>query len=185
MGRKRRKFVRMRLERQARSALRSSSPRARRIPDAYSVRYRRPYRQSPIRQVPAATLDSLDVAFDQIRPARISWPTVKGVASIRWVRPIFTTSLNSSCLRTERVVNVLELRSISDPVNLFGCGNIHRRRKGIVRRLRHIDVVVRMDWVSYFPGLRRRSRSRGLKSLRWHSCFVCVPLPVCQMRSGK
>ena len=73
-----------------------------------------------------------------------SWPSITGVASIRWVRPDFTSPENSSALARrlscedgERGLQVLDDR-------LRG-GDVDRRREGVVARLAGVDVVVGVD----------------------------------------
>ena len=77
--------------------------------------------------------------------ASASCPSVTGVASIRCVRPALTTW-------AKRVGHVVEARRSSacdrrvDVVDeLAGDGDADRRRHRVVRRLRRVDVVVRVD----------------------------------------
>ena len=76
-------------------------------------------------------------------------------------------------LRRERRGEQLERRQqlVDDPVER---GQVHRRREHVVRRLAHVDVVVR----------RARPRRRGRRSPRWRSCSTRCPSRSGRRRSG-
>ena len=73
----------------------------------------------------------------------ISWPSVIGVASCRWVRPILTTSANASAF----AASVSRRRSTPGTSASSICstdGDVHRGRERVVGRLAPVDVVVRV-----------------------------------------
>ena len=70
-----------------------------------------------------------------------SCPSVTGVASIRWVRPLLTTSANSSALRAKRRLEVAQRRD-EVAYDLTRRCEMDRRREDVVGRLRRVDVVV-------------------------------------------
>ncbi len=83
-----------------------------------------------------------------------SCPSVSGVASIRWVRPTLTMSLNSSLFAS------MPLRSAATAgqealLDLERHGHVHHRREHVVRRLRAVHVVVGVN------GLLRAHRPAG------------------------
>ena len=73
----------------------------------------------------------------------------------------------------------------NQPIPQFECTReMHHRRKAVIRRLRAVDVIVRMHRRFRSEGLPRRSLARfAITSLAF--IFVCVPDPVCQIVSGK
>ena len=76
---------------------------------------------------------------------RTPGPSVSGVASCRWVRPILTMSANSSALSSSACVQMLERRQQLRVRISHRRGDVHRGREGVVRGLAAIDVVVGMD----------------------------------------
>ena len=74
-----------------------------------------------------------------------SWPTVSGVASCKCVRPILTMPANSLRFGVQGVAQLSSPRAARCLRRLRGRGNVHGRGKRVVRRLRHVDVVIRMN----------------------------------------
>ena len=58
--------------------------------------------------------------------------------------------------------------------------DVHRGREAVVRRLAHVDVIVRMDRRFLCRACRRASRWRGWRSPRWRSCSTA-----CRSRSAR
>ena len=73
-----------------------------------------------------------------------SWPTVSGVASCRWVRPILTMPANSRGFGVQRVAQFFH-RGQQAARGFRGGGDVHGGGKGVVGGLRHVDVVVGMN----------------------------------------
>jgi hypothetical protein len=69
---------------------------------------------------------------------------VTGVASIRWVRPDFTTSANSSALAASEACSRLERGQQVRSPRLVG-GEVHRGREHVVGGLPGVHVVVGVD----------------------------------------
>ena len=64
--------------------------------------------------------------------------------------------------------------------DLFDRRDMHRGRKGIVRRLAHVDVIVRMHRLLRALRCRPAFRWRGSRSPRWRSCSTG-----CRSRSAR
>ena len=64
-------------------------------------------------------------------------------------------------------------------------GHVHHRREDVVRRLRAVDVVVRVHRLLRAHRRRRTSSIARLAMTSLAFMFDCVPLPVCQTTSGK
>ena len=77
--------------------------------------------------------------------AENSWPSVIGTASCSCVRPIFSTLLNSSALRS-KAPRSSAIASISSP-DAEPRRDPQRRRIDVVRALRRVDVIVRVQHV--------------------------------------
>ena len=73
-----------------------------------------------------------------------SCPSVRGTASMRWVRPIFVTCAKASSFswRASRSARTEGTQPVHD---LLDRRDVHRGGEGVVRRLRHVHVVVGMD----------------------------------------
>ncbi len=85
-------------------------------------------------------------------------------------------------LGRDRVVHRLN-RGNQRVLHALGGGDVHRRRKRVVRGLRHVHVVIGMDRLLDPISPPAISIARfEMTSLTF--MLVCVPLPVCQMRSG-
>ena len=91
-------------------------------------------------------LDALDVGGELGDVPENSWPNVRGTASMRWVRPILVMPANATSLACQRVAQGGHGREEALD-HLLGGRDVHRGRKSVVRRLRHVDVVVRVDRV--------------------------------------
>ena len=87
-------------------------------------------------------------------------PTVSGTASCRCVRPILTTSFHFLRLRLDRGGERLRPRQ-QMLFELQHRGDVHRGREGVVRRLAHVDVVVRDGPASCCRSCRRAAGWRG------------------------
>ena len=86
------------------------------------------------------------------RKASNAWPMVIGTASMRCVRPIFTTSLKASALVAS--VSSSTSEGWKQAVAEFEHRReMHHRRKAVVRRLRAIDVIVRVDRLARSEGM--------------------------------
>ena len=80
-----------------------------------------------------------------------SCPRVRGVASWRWVRPIFTTS--SKALRLALSASASDVEGVAQGrhprqqvvLDLLGGGDVHGRGEGVVGGLPAVDVIVGMD----------------------------------------
>ena len=111
------------------------------------------------------------------RTRRTPGPSVTGVASMRCVRPDFTTVGPLDGLRLERLGQVLERRDqVADDAG--GRGHVHRRREHVVRRLRRVDVVVRVHVAA------RARASPASRAPRWCSCSSWCPSRSGRRRSG-
>ncbi len=86
-GRQRFKFVRA-VTNGAQVMTASSSATRRATPDGYLVQYPPLYRQEPVPLMRQAVFDMFQIMLEHRYPAEISCPSVNGVASCKWVRPI-------------------------------------------------------------------------------------------------
>ena len=113
----------------------------------------------------------------------ISCPTVSGVASIRCVRPILTTSANSLALAsmawcTRRTAGISALFMRSAAAMCMAVGKVS---------FEDCDMFTSsLGWMGFFePSTPPASSMARLEITSLAFMLVCVPLPVCQMRSGK
>ena len=81
-------------------------------------------------------------------------------------------------LRRERVAQARHRRDqlVHD---LLGRGDVHRGRERVVRRLRHVHVVVGVDGLLASPCSPPASSMARFEITSLTFMFVCVPLPVC------
>ena len=93
-------------------------------------------------------------------------------------------SSNSFDLRRERVAQRLHAREQLMNEFLRG-GDVHGGRERVVRRLRHVHVVVGVDRLLASPCAPPAISMARFEITSFTFMFVCVPLPVCQTRSGK
>ena len=97
-----------------------------------------------VAQIVGRLVDATHAACDRAGVARVnSWPRRIGIASCRCVRPVFTTSSNSVALGGQRAAQRLERRDERRRA-ASRQREANRRRDHVVRRLRHVDVIVRM-----------------------------------------
>ena len=113
----------------------------------------------------------------------ITWPSVSGVASCRWVRPTITTSRVRLGLGGERVAQRVHRRE-QHVRHLLDGGDVHDGRERVVRRLAVVDVVVRMDRASSSRRRRRRAAIARFAITSLAFMLVCVPEPVWNTTSG-
>ena len=99
------------------------------------------------------------------------------MASIRWVRPLLTTSANSSAFASSASLRCSSagIRSLIRPC---GRGDVDRAGEDVVAGLGGVDVVVR---VHVSP---ERLRWRARRSPRWCSCWTRCPSRSGRRRSG-
>ena len=114
----------------------------------------------------------------------ISWPSVSGVASCRWVRPILTMSAKAARLVGERAAQrragpaAGRWRSPSTAATCIAVG------KTSLDDWPQVDVVVRVHAGAPRRARRPAARDARLASTSFMFMLVCVPEPVCQTESG-
>ena len=93
----------------------------------------------------AARFDPLKIVRRACRHSpTIPGPSVSGVASCIWVRPILTMSFQAPALLCDRIAQGGHRRD--EPLlHVDGRRDVHGRRERVVRRLRHVDVIVGMN----------------------------------------
>ena len=111
------------------------------------------------------------------RSRRAPGPSVTGVASMRWVRPAFTTSAWRAAWSC-RVAARCSQRGQQLHAGLADRGDVDRRREHVVGRLRRVHLVVRVDRPA------RAARRRGWRSPRSCSCSSTCPTRSGRRRSG-
>ncbi len=113
----------------------------------------------------------------------ISWPSVSGVASIKCVRPIFTIpakafSFSRNASRSRATAGISRSRASIAAATCMAVGNTS------------LDdceqFTSSLGWIGFLdPSTPPASSIARFAITSFAFMFVCVPLPVCQMTSGK
>ncbi len=89
-------------------------------------------------------LQAGDVAIEQAGPAAKLLPNGERNGVLKMGAPDLDDRVEFLRLRQQRVAHVLDRRN-ERVLHSLGGGDVHRGGKGVVRRLRHVDVVIGMD----------------------------------------